>query len=164
MKIAHLSTWFTKNDKKSSGGQIEPADRKPTKNSISPASAFPDPETPKKLPTSTSADYTYTDVDVYRPSDRNFFVPEFCDRVFFFHEPTNKYDDKAILVTKRIDGTDPIGYLNKGKLRNMVTDWIDRGDTYQANVSSKDDQVQLQIFFWRDDDNDNDDDNESFDR
>ena len=92
------------------------------------------------------AKYIYDDVSIYRP-DVSFKDLLVYDPVRLIPEPENAYDPRAISV--KFQDT-KIGYLNKGKLQDMVHDYIDRGDLVRAQIQKiEGDNVFLKIFFCK---------------
>ena len=81
--------------------------------------------------------YHYTDVEVCWFLDK-FYVPKggikAGNRVIFVQEPTNPYDAKAVLLMF-VPQRAPFGYLHRGRLQDMVNDYINRGDKVTARVS-----------------------------
>ena len=50
----------------------------------------------------------------------------------FEPEPTNPYDAKAIKISFR---GNKIGYVYRGKIQDMINDWISRGDTFVGYIN-----------------------------
>lgn len=77
--------------------------------------------------------YHYEDVEVsswdYIPKD-----VKLGNRVIFIQEPTNKADNKAIILAF-VPQRRKFGYLYKGKIQDMVNDYINRGDKVVARLS-----------------------------
>lgn len=81
--------------------------------------------------------YHYTDVEICWFLDR-FKIPE-CgikpgNRVIFYQEPNNPYDNKAVLLMF-VPQKKPFGYLHRGKIQDMVNEYIRRDDKVVARVS-----------------------------
>lgn len=90
-------------------------------------------------------DYSYTDVGLYRPPDVT-AMPNVGDTVLLELEPDNPYDSKTVRAVRWTDaGPVVFGYMNKGKLRDMVTDFLNRGQTVVAKVTRADDKVEIWI-------------------
>ena len=73
-----------------------------------------------------------------------------CDEVSLKLEPENSYDPGAVAVYK---GDMKIGYLFRGKLQQMVRDWIERIDTIYAAICDLDDSesvIKLILGFYQD--------------
>lgn len=67
----------------------------------------------------------------------------------FVPEPDNQYDDKAIAIY--LDDL-KIGYVYKGKIQNMLNDWIKRGDTYFGYINKifvDDNKATYKIGFYK---------------
>lgn len=88
-----------------------------------------------------SKDYEYTSVGIYRPKGVADMPPIGAD-IEFEEDPENPYD---ILAIKAVYEGETIGYLNKGKIRNMIRDWLQRGDYYSATISRADDRLEFDI-------------------
>lgn len=83
-----------------------------------------------------SLKYHYTDVEVCWFTNL-FYLPKDVkagNRVIFVQEPTNPVDDKAVLLMFAPQKA-PFGYLKRGKLQDMVNDYINRGDKVVARLS-----------------------------
>lgn len=91
----------------------------------------------KVPPNGYSLKYHYTDIEVCWFLSR-FKIPKGGlkpgNRVIFVQEPTNPYDDKAVLLMF-VPQRAPFGYLHRGKIQDMVNDYINRGDKVTARVS-----------------------------
>lgn len=99
--------------------------------------------------------YHYPDVRIYTPPRLGVDFPSIDLGLFarFRFEPENEYDQNAIAAYV---GDWKVGYLNKGKMRDMARDWLNRGDLVMAHVASVDDdegQVTLFVAFYREDKN-----------
>lgn len=79
-------------------------------------------------------EYRYTDVGVYMPDVSVMIRDDFEEgaSLTFKQEPSNKYDPRSVAV--RLKGK-RIGYLYRGKLRDMVNDWLERGDKVRGRIS-----------------------------
>ena len=87
-------------------------------------------------------DYEYTTVGIYRPEGVT-FMPAVGDAVTLELEPDNPYDDKAVVA--KVKG-ERIGYLNRGKLKDMVVDFLDSSSAYiVAEVTRADSKVEIWI-------------------
>jgi len=86
-------------------------------------------------------DYEYNDVGVYRPDTADLPLPPIGAALEFENDPTNPYDDKAI---KAVWEGRTVGWLYRKGKREMIRDWIDRGDYYVAEVTENDPELR----FW----------------
>lgn len=90
--------------------------------------------------------YKYDDVGIFAPKDvavkRDV---RYGDAVTFEYEPDNKYDANAV---KAVVCGEFIGYINKGKLQEMIHDFKDSGLPIFSYVSSCD-PVKVFISFYR---------------
>lgn len=87
-------------------------------------------------------DYEYTSVGIYRPEGVT-FMPAVGDAVTLELEPDNPYDDKAVVA--KIKG-ERIGYLYRGKLKDMVVDFLNSPSAYiVAEVTRADSKVEIWI-------------------
>lgn len=80
--------------------------------------------------------YHYTDVEVCWFSNV-YHLPRSVkpgNRVIFKQEPTNPYDNKAVLLMF-VPQKAPFGYLHRGKIQGMVNDYISKGDKVEARLS-----------------------------
>lgn len=98
--------------------------------------------------------YHYDDVGIYTPDrlglDFSCIAPGLP--VCFVHEPSNEYDSDAIAACVDHDEFRKIGYMNRGKLRDMLSDWMERLDPIHAHIASVDDsarKITLYIAFYR---------------
>ena len=110
--------------------------------------------TPKVLPQTYNGSplaYDYTDVNVCIIRDNK---PDYKELkpympISFIPEPSNPYDPKAVIV--KTDGT-YIGYLYKGRMQDMVLDFLRRNDPIQSfisDVNESTDTVQFTIGFYK---------------
>ncbi len=80
-----------------------------------------------------SLTYHYENVEIscweYIPDD-----VKIGNRIVFMQEPTNEYDDKAVLLTL-VPQRRKLGYLYRGKMQDMVNDYLNRGDKVIARLS-----------------------------
>lgn len=91
-------------------------------------------------------DYEYTDVGLYRPEGAVGEMPSIGDTVLLTLDPENPYDSKAVKAERVVDGEIiTVGYMNKGKLRDMVTDFINAGGTVCAKVTRADSKLEVWI-------------------
>ena len=88
-------------------------------------------------------DFEYTRVGLYRPDSFTGELPRVGEDVYFEEEPTNPYDAEAILA--RTSGGEPVGYLNKGKLRNVVRRALENMDDIDAQISRIDGRLECYI-------------------
>jgi uncharacterized membrane protein YuzA (DUF378 family) len=71
------------------------------------------------------------------------------DNVRFVQEPTNSYDKNAVAAES---GIRKLGYLYKGKIQDMVNDFINSGDAILSHIDSIDDangKITVYIAFYR---------------
>lgn len=93
-----------------------------------------------------TATYFYDDVSLFRPNNMDFVKAEPGTYLRFKREPENPYDADAIMVTDPDGGA--LGYLNRGKLRDMVRDFDSRWeDTVSGIVLSADGDVKIALSF-----------------
>lgn len=95
--------------------------------------------------------YTYDDVPVFTPKDidTDLTLINPGDKVLLAREPDNPYDSEAIAAYV---GCEKIGYLNRGRLKNMIGDFIDRNLPVWACVTSIDDEkpeIKLFVALYR---------------
>lgn len=88
-------------------------------------------------------DYEYTQVGLFRPSDIDGELPRVGQDVFFVEEPSNAYDVDAILAATS-SGL-PVGYLNKGKIRNAIRRALENGDIIDAQISHTEPKLMCYI-------------------
>ena len=77
--------------------------------------------------------YYYRNVEI-TSWDKIPYNAKIGNRVVFLQEPTNEYDDKAVrlmFVPQRIK----FGYLYRGKMQDMVNDYLNRGDKVVGRLS-----------------------------
>ena len=87
-------------------------------------------------------DYEYTSVGIYRPEGVT-YMPAVGDAVTLELEPDNPYDDKAVVA--KVKG-ERIGYLYRGKLKDMVVDFLNSPSAYiVAEVTRADSKVEIWI-------------------
>ena len=86
-------------------------------------------------------DYEYAVIGVYRPDTGDLPLPPIGAALEFENDPTNPYDDKAI---KAVWKGQTVGWLYRKGKREMIRDWIDRGDYYVAEVTENDPELR----FW----------------
>lgn len=95
--------------------------------------------------------YHYKDVNIYTPDDLDIDLTQ-VDlglRVTFRFEPENPYDAKAVAVYA---GTWKLGYMKRGKIREMLIDWVSRQHPFWACITGIDDderEVYLRMVFYR---------------
>lgn len=77
--------------------------------------------------------YNYHDVEVtsweYIPRDI-----KVGDRIICIQEPTNEADSKAVMLMF-VPQRKKLGYLYRGKIQDMVNDYLNRGDKVVARLS-----------------------------
>lgn len=70
----------------------------------------------------------------------------------FIQEPTNPADEKAVLLMF-VPQKSPFGYLYRGKIQDMVNDYINRGDKVVARLSylqfPPEKSIKLDIVFFK---------------
>lgn len=79
--------------------------------------------------------YHYEDVEVCVWNDSIPKDTEVGNRITFIQEKSNKYDNKAVLLLL-VPQQRKLGYLYRGKLQDMVNDYIGRGDKVTARISN----------------------------
>ncbi len=107
---------------------------KPPKNNSAPQVISNEDRASLMLPDNGySLAYHYKDVKIFWKDciPRNVKAG---NRVIFIQEPTNEYDSKAVLLMF-VPQKAPFGYLFRGKIQDMVNDYIRRGDKVVARVS-----------------------------
>jgi hypothetical protein len=75
--------------------------------------------------------YDYTAVELFHPDELDFdrlIIGEHCELI---QEPDNEYDDRAVYA--EYNGY-KFGYMYKGKLQDMVNDWLDRDAPFVAVI------------------------------
>ena len=94
--------------------------------------------------------YEYTDVKVFRPDDISSAIPPLGESITFDFAPENPYDSEAIKAVYDFgDGPETVGYMYRGRLRDMMRDWLKRGDQYDAEVTDDDERLVVTISFYR---------------
>ena len=88
-------------------------------------------------------DFEYTCVGVFRPTDVTGPMPEVGDFLEPAEEPENPYDAEAILL--RDLGGEPVGYLNRGKIRETVRRGLREAAPMTVQVSRADDKLEVYI-------------------
>jgi len=91
---------------------------------------------------------TYTKVSVYQPDKDLAAFVSIGDRVYLEHDVLNEYDDTAVEVLDEFGGS--VGYLNRGKIKDMAYDWINRDGIYYAEIDNDGPKVTIELSFWRD--------------
>ena len=78
-------------------------------------------------------------------------MPDEGEELTFVEEPDNPVDDKAIKAVYYDENYEEqvAGYLNRTKLREMVRDWLDRGDVYTCYVESNSPKLTAIITFYK---------------
>lgn len=87
-------------------------------------------------------DWEYSEVGLYRPAGAVSAMPPLGAKLRFEEEPENPYDAAAV---RAVYNGETVGYFNKTKLRDMVRDWINRGDFYKAEVTRNDTRLECWI-------------------
>ncbi len=97
--------------------------------------------------------YHYKDVEITSWD----WIPEdvkIGNRVIFIQEPTNPADDKAVMLMF-VPQRRKFGYLYRGRMQDMVNDYINRGDKVVARLSYLQFKpyklVKIDIAFYRKD-------------
>lgn len=86
-------------------------------------------------------DYEYSDCGIYRPDNLELPMPPVGAQITFENDPENEYDNEAI---KAVWEGQTVGWLYRKGKREMIRDWIDRGDYYVAEVTENDPELK----FW----------------
>ena len=91
-------------------------------------------------------DYEYEAVGLYRPEGVA-EMPKIGDTLLLTEQPENPYDDKTVVAQRVKDGKiEDVGYMNKGKLRDMVRDFIEsETGTVCAIVTRADEKLEVWI-------------------
>lgn len=95
--------------------------------------------------------YHYKDVNIYTPDrlDVDLTQVDLGLRVTFRFEPDNPYDKKAVAVYV---GEWKIGYMKRGKIRDMLIDWVGRKHPFWACITGIDDEereIYILLAFYR---------------
>lgn len=90
--------------------------------------------------------YEYTEVRYYIPDDVTPIQLGVNDLISFKQEPENIYDEHAIALYK---GESKIGYLNKGKLQDMVNDYLGHDDNDYLVIGKADTLSTVCIAFYK---------------
>lgn len=93
------------------------------------------------LPTGTYR-YEYEAVNLFRPEDECDVLPDLGSNVDLETEPENPYDSGAV---KAVYGGGLVGYLNKGKLQDMMRDKLNRGEDICAILTRGGKRPQIWI-------------------
>ena len=107
-------------------------------------------DSPKEaLPTTPprgTYDYEYEAVGLYRPEGVA-EMPKIGDTLLLAEQSENPYDDKTVVAQRVKDGKiEDVGYMNKGKLRDMVRDFIEsETGTVCAIVTRADEKLEVWI-------------------
>lgn len=86
--------------------------------------------------------YEYSAVRLFRPEDECDPVPDVGSDIDLETEPENPYDSGAV---KAVYGGGLVGYLNRGKLQDMMRDKINRGEKICAILTKGGEHPQLWI-------------------
>lgn len=115
--------------------------------------------------------YHYDTVGIYTPKELDIDVTKIDPglRTSFRFEPSNTYDKDAVAVYA---GSWKIGYMYRGRLRDMLVDWAYRQQPIWSHIASVDDEqreIKIAIVFYKErpkrkieDDYDFDDEDEDF--
>ena len=86
--------------------------------------------------------YEYSAVRLFRPEGECDPVPDVGSYIDLETEPENPYDSGAV---KAVYGGGLVGYLNRGKLQDMMRDKINRGEEICAILTKGGEHPQLWI-------------------
>lgn len=86
--------------------------------------------------------YEYSAVRLFRPDGECDPVPDVGSDIDLETEPENPYDSGAV---KAVYGSSLVGYLNRGKLQDMMRDKINRGEKICAILTKGGEHPQLWI-------------------
>ena len=86
--------------------------------------------------------YEYSAVRLFRPEGECDPVPDVGSDIDLETEPDNPYDSGAV---KAVYGGGLVGYLNRGKLQDMMRDKINRGEKICAILTKGGEHPQLWI-------------------
>lgn len=86
--------------------------------------------------------YEYSAVRLFRPEGECDPVPDVGSDIDLETEPENPYDSGAV---KAVYGSCLVGYLNRGKLQDMMRDKINRGEKICAILTKGGEHPQLWI-------------------
>lgn len=86
--------------------------------------------------------YEYSAVRLFRPEGECDSVPDVGSEIDLETEPENPYDSGAV---KAVYGGGLVGYLNRGKLQDMMRDKINRGEKICAILTKGGEHPQLWI-------------------
>ena len=117
-----------------------------TPTEIKPAAANAEPDN-RPAPVSSVTtnygeyDYGYDRVGLYRPEGAVDYMPVVGEPVTLELEPDNPYDSEAVVA--KVYGK-KIGYMNRGKLKNMVVDFLNSATgEVVAEVTRADERVEI---------------------
>ena len=89
--------------------------------------------------------YKYSNVKIAMPSLNSVSLGDFLS---FEQEPTNTYDDKAVKI---MCGLDKIGYVYRGKMQEMINDFLKKELPIEARIDSiSEDSLSYSIAFYKD--------------
>lgn len=111
------------------------------------ASPEPIPESPARTmtPPGLAYRYSYDRVGLYRPAGVA-PMPPIGAVLLLEKDEDNPYDPDAIRAVQwTANGMQVYGYMNKGKLRDMVSDFIERRELISTMVTRADDRLELWI-------------------
>lgn len=77
--------------------------------------------------------YEYYHVNIFTPDDIDAVPLKLDDYIEFMLEPSNPYDSKAVLL---LHDDNKIGYLYRGKIKDLVYDFINQDKTVIAFIDS----------------------------
>ncbi len=141
---------------------VEQAAIEPEQPTAEPEAPVVEPPTPEPEPVSSikkyASDYHYDDVKLCALKDPapDYSTMPIGTRLYFWDEPQNEYDNKAVAVHREDDVK--IGYLYKGRLRDMTLDFVQRKEAVMGQVTYNDgSSIRFCMDFFRDDPDDTDD-------
>jgi len=86
-------------------------------------------------------DYEYSNCGIYRPEGLDLPLPPVGALLTFEEDPENVYDADAV---KAVWNGQTVGWLYRKGKREMIRDWIQRGDEYMAEVTANTPELK----FW----------------
>lgn len=93
--------------------------------------------------------YFYDDVKIFTPEDLtvDYSILKEKAEILFVQEPENSFDENAIRVI--VPGPYKIGYIYRGKLQDMMNDYLTAGLPIKSNISKVDGTIiYLNIAFY----------------
>ena len=95
--------------------------------------------------------YQYTDVGIAFPNEIE-LLRSFGKTVHLELDASNQYDNETVNIYNsvyengKVTGKILLGYLYKGKLRDMVRDWLNRDELVMARISSIENSLDLYFY------------------